>query len=102
MDRELDAGTRYLRLGRRAAWVGGTIALAVAVLLLLPGWLRPSVVRSEIRTGKVDRGPVEGIVEASGTVIPAFESVISSPVEARVQKVLKRPGEVVKAGEAIL
>jgi HlyD family secretion protein len=45
---------------------------------------------------------VEGIVEASGTVIPAFESVISSPVEARVEKVLKRPGEVVKAGEAIL
>lgn len=102
MDRELDAGTRYLRLGRRAVWVGGTIALAVVVLLLLPGWLRPSVVRSEIRTGKVDRGPVEGIVEASGMVIPAFESVISSPVEARVQKVLKRPGEVVKAGEAIL
>src|SRR3954452_10311144 len=102
MDRELDASTRYLRLGRRAAWGVGTIALAVAVLLLLPGWLRPSVARAEIRTGKVDRGPVEGIVEASGTVIPAFESVISSPVEARVQKVLKRPGEVVKAGEAIL
>jgi HlyD family secretion protein len=102
MDRELDAGTRYRRLGRRAAWGGGTIALAVIALLLLPGWLRPSVARGEIRTGKVDRGPVEGIVEASGTVIPAFESVISSPVEARVEKVLKRPGEVVKAGEAIL
>ncbi len=102
MDRELEASYRYRRLGRRAAWGGGGIALAVAVLLLLPGWLRPSVARAEIRTGKVDRGPVEGIVEASGTVIPAFESVISSPVEARVEKVLKRPGEVVKAGEAIL
>ncbi len=102
MDRELDAATRYRHLGRRAVWGGGTIALAVAVLLLLPGWLRPSVARREIRTGKVDRGPVEGIVEASGTVIPAFESVISSPVEARVEKILKRPGEVVKAGEAIL
>lgn len=102
MDRELDATDRYRRLGRRAAWGGGTIALAAIVLLLLPGWLRPSVARAEIRTGTVDRGPVEGIVEASGTVIPAFESVISSPVEARVEKVLKRPGEVVKAGEAIL
>ncbi|MBW8878042.1 MAG: HlyD family efflux transporter periplasmic adaptor subunit [Acidobacteria bacterium] len=102
MDRELEASYRYRRLGRRAAWGGGGIALAVVVLLLLPGWLRPSVARAEIRTGKVDRGPVEGIVEASGTVIPAFESVISSPVEARVEKVLKRPGEVVKAGEAIL
>ncbi|HEX3555510.1 MAG TPA: HlyD family efflux transporter periplasmic adaptor subunit [Thermoanaerobaculia bacterium] len=102
MDRELEASYRYRRLGRRAAWGGGGIALGVIVLLLLPGWLRPSVARAEIRTGRVDRGPVEGIVEASGTVIPAFESVISSPVEARVEKVLKRPGEVVKAGEAIL
>ncbi|HSS76489.1 MAG TPA: HlyD family efflux transporter periplasmic adaptor subunit [Thermoanaerobaculia bacterium] len=102
MDRELDAGTRYRLLGRRVVWGGGTIALVVIVLLLLPGWLRPSIARGEIRTGKVDRGPVEGIVEASGTVIPAFESVISSPVEARVAKVLKRPGEAVKAGEAVL
>jgi HlyD family secretion protein len=102
MDRELDARDRYRRVGRKAAWGVGTIGLAVVVLLLLPGWLRPSVARAEIRTGTVDRGPVEGIVEASGTVIPAFESVISSPVEARVEKVLKRPGEVVKAGEAIL
>lgn len=102
MDRELDASYRYRRLGRQAAWGGGIVVAVVAVFLLLLGWLRPSLARTEIRTGKVDRGPVEGIVEASGTVIPAFEGVLSSPVEARVKKVLKRPGEVVKAGEAIL
>jgi HlyD family secretion protein len=102
MDRELDASYRYRRLGRKAAWGVGGVALGVAILVLLPGWLRPSVARAEIRTGKVDRGPVEGIVEASGIVIPAFEGVLSSPVEARVEKVLKRPGEMVKAGEAIL
>lgn len=102
MDRELDASYRYRRLGRRAVVVGGVLALGVMVLILLPGWLRPSLDRSEIRTGRVDRGPVEGIVEASGTVIPAFEGVLSSPVEARVVKVLKRPGEAVRAGEEIL
>src|SRR3954463_9919615 len=102
MDRELDARDRYRRLGRRAVVGLGALGLVVAVLILLTGWLRPSVAREQIRTGTVDRGPVEGIVEASGTVIPAFESVISSPVEARVEKVLKRPGEVGKAGEAIL
>lgn len=102
MDRELDASYRYRRLGRQAAWGGGIVVAVVAVFLLLLGWLRPSLARTEIRIGTVDRGPVEGIVEASGTVIPAFEGVLSSPVEARVKKVLKRPGEVVKAGEAIL
>jgi HlyD family secretion protein len=102
MDRELDVSYRYRRLGRKAAWSVGGIALGVAILVLLPGWLRPSVARAEIRTGKVDRGPVEGIVEASGTVIPAFEGVLSSPIDARVEKILKRPGEMVRAGEEIL
>jgi len=102
MDRELDARDRYGRLGRRAAVGIGALGLCVTVLLLLPGWLRPSVAREQARTGTVDRGPVEGIVEASGTVVPAFEGVISSPVEARVEKVLKRPGDLVKVGDPIL
>jgi HlyD family secretion protein len=102
MDRELDASIRRGLLRRRVAWVAGSVALGVAILLFLPGWLRPSIARERIRTGKVDRGPIEGIVEATGQVIPAFEGVLSSPVEARVQKILKRPGEVVRAGEEIL
>lgn len=102
MDQELDASYRYRRLGRRAAWAGGILALCVTVLVMLPGWLRPAVAREQIRTGKVDRGPVEGIVEASGTVVPAFEGVIATPVEARIEKILKRPGDLVRAGEEIL
>lgn len=102
MDRELDASYRYRRLGRRAAVGIGGVVLFVAVLVLLPGWLRPAVDRDAVRTGTVDRGPVEGVVEATGTVVPAFEGVISSPVEARVEKVLKRPGDIVRAGDEIL
>jgi HlyD family secretion protein len=102
MDRELETSYRHRRVGRRAAvWIGAA-ALVTLVLILLPGWLRPSVAREQVRTGRVDRGPVEGVVEASGTVVPAFEGVISSPVEARVEKVLKRPGDLVKAGDPIL
>jgi HlyD family secretion protein len=102
MDRELDASFRRQQIWRRVGWTGGSLVLIAAVLLLLPGWLRPSLERDRLRIGTVDRGPVEGVIEASGTVIPAFEGVLSSPVEARVEKILKRPGEVVKAGEEIL
>jgi HlyD family secretion protein len=102
MDRELDQSFQRRRTGRRLAWGAASLGLFVAVLVLLPGWLRPSVERDRIRTGRVDRGPIEGIVEASGTVIPAFEGVLSSPVDARVEKILKRPGETVRAGEEIL
>lgn len=102
MDRELDQSILRRRIGRRLAWGAASLGLFVAVLVLLPGWLRPAVERDRIRTGRVDRGPIEGIVEASGTVIPAFEGVLSSPVDARVEKILKRPGETVRAGEEIL
>jgi HlyD family secretion protein len=102
MDRELDVSFRKGVLRRKVAWVVAGMALVAAILLFLPGWLRPSIAREQVRMGRVDRGPIEGIVEASGQVIPAFEGVLSSPVEARVQKILKRPGEVVKAGEEIL
>lgn len=102
MDRELDVSFRRRLLARRVGVWGAGVALVVAVLLFLPGWLRPSVSRERIRTARVERGPVEATVQASGTVIPAFESVLSSPVEARVRKILRRPGERVVAGDEIL
>jgi HlyD family secretion protein len=102
MDRELDTGFLRRRAVRRGLVIAGLAVAAVALFFGLPRWLRPSVDRATLRTGAVDRGPVEGIVEASGTVAPAFEKVLSSPVEARVVRVLKRPGERVEPGEEIL
>jgi HlyD family secretion protein len=102
MDRELDESFRRRRLAGRVAMGGGMLALVAAVFLLLPGWLRPSIDRDRLRTGKVGRGPVEEVVEATGRVVPAFEGVLSSPVEARIERILKRPGERVRAGEPIL
>src|SRR5262249_18389678 len=86
------------RIGIGAAAMGFLALLLIA----LPAWLRPSLKRSEIRTARVDRGTVEGVVEASGTVVPAFARALSSPIEARVVRVLKRPGARVRQGDAIL
>ncbi|HTQ81246.1 MAG TPA: HlyD family efflux transporter periplasmic adaptor subunit [Thermoanaerobaculia bacterium] len=86
------------RLGAGVAVVG---ALGL-LLLALPAWLRPSIRRAEIRTARVDRGPIEGVIEASGTVVPAFARALSSPIEARVERILKRPGARISRGEAIL
>jgi HlyD family secretion protein len=78
------------------------VAAVVLLLVLLPGWLRPGIERDLVRLATVERGTVEATVQAAGTVIPAFESVLSSPVEARVVKILKRPGDRVEVGEEIL
>jgi HlyD family secretion protein len=102
MDRELDSDVRRRRLARRIA--GGVTILGVGAVLLvgLPRWLRPSVARSKIRIAEVERGPVASAIEASGTVIPASEKTVSSPIEARVVRILKRAGQPVHDGDTLV
>lgn len=102
MDREIDLKER-LGLGVRR-WVKiALIALVILVpLLLVPRWIRPSLDRAEIRTARVERGTVEEVVTASGIVVPASEKVLSSPVEARVLSILKRPGAVLDEGDEVV
>jgi HlyD family secretion protein len=102
MDRELGRGYRWRRALRRVAVASGAAGVVVAGVLLLADRLRPSLDGGRLRTAVVERGRVDGTVEASGTVVPAFEKVLSSPVEARVVRILKRPGESVAPGDEVL
>lgn len=102
MDREIDSAfVRRRRIRRVAAGALGVVALG-GTLIVLPGMLRPSLRSTAIRTARVERGRLEATLEASGTVIPAFEKVLSSPVEARVERILLRPGAAVRRGDEIL
>jgi HlyD family secretion protein len=77
----------------------------VAVILLvawLPDLIRPGVARARIRTAEVTVGPVDAMIMASGTVVPEIERVLSSPVDARVIRILKRPGARVDRGDAVV
>ena len=82
-----------------SALVVGVIA---AIFVWVPGFMRPSLSRIRIRTARVDAGPIESTISASGTVIPEFEQVLSSPINARVVKIMKRPGAIVTRGEPIV
>lgn len=102
MDRPLDETFLRQQLTKRV--VQGSIALAVvvAIFIWVPGWISPSLNRNRIRTAKVDRGPIEATISASGTVVPEFEQVIPSPIETRVLKILKKLGAKLTKGEPIL
>ncbi|HEV2663537.1 MAG TPA: HlyD family efflux transporter periplasmic adaptor subunit [Blastocatellia bacterium] len=102
MDREIDITFRRKRLMRRVIGATLSVALVSAVFIWGPRLIKPSVARARIRTAKVDTGPIEATITASGTVVPEFEGVISSPVNARVLKILKRPGAVLSKGDPIL
>lgn len=102
MDRPLDETFLRQQLTKRVVQGGIALAVVVAIFIWVPGWISPSLNRNRIRTAKVDRGPIEATISASGTVVPEFEQVIPSPIETRVLKILKKPGAKLTMGEQIL
>ncbi|MBA2354853.1 MAG: HlyD family efflux transporter periplasmic adaptor subunit [Acidobacteria bacterium] len=102
MDRPLDTSVRRRAQLRR--WLPVTAVLVVLTSALVWGadLLRPSVRRDRVRTVRVETGALEASLTASGTVVPAIEHVISSPIDARVLAVLRRVGDQLKAGDAIV
>src|SRR5688572_25917199 len=101
MDRDLSASTLRTNRLRQGAKIALPLIVIVGALVALPGWLRPSLDRTRIRTASVTTGPLEAVVSAAGTVVPAVERVLSSPVDARLLRLLKRPGQPVRAGEPV-
>lgn len=102
MDREIDPTLIRRRRVRSVAIAAAAILFAWFGVGSLFGLLRPGVPAADIRTARVTRGPVAEVIDATGTVVPASENVLSSPIEARVVEVLARPGAVLAVGDPIL
>ena len=84
MDRELGSDVRRRRMLKRVAWALPAVATVFTLWFVVPSWLRPSVARAALLTARVERGRVEASVEGSGLVLPARETVLSSPIDTRV------------------
>lgn len=102
MDREIDASVRRNQTLRKIALVTLPVVIVIAVLIWGPRLIEPSIARTRIRTARVDWGPVEATISASGNVLPEIEQVISSSVDARVLKIMKQPGSNLSPGDPIL
>lgn len=102
MDRALAPGVqRATHLKRLATFVVPVLAV-VGIVAWLPSWLRPTVSGARLRTAVVTTGSIDASITASGLVVPAFERVVSSPLDARVLRILKRPGATLASGDAVL
>ncbi len=86
---------RYLQLG----------ALAVLLIAGVFGFrylIKPSADFRSLQTAVVSRGPIQASLTANGRVVPEYEQLISSPLQARIDSVYHGAGAVVKAGAPIL
>lgn len=102
MDREIDIGVRRRRAAKKIAVALGAVGATLGLAVFGASWLRPTIQRSRVRIAHVERGSLEATLSASGTVVPAYERVLSCPVDARVERVLHKSGEVIREGQEIL
>jgi HlyD family secretion protein len=102
MDRPLDLRVRRARIARHILLAAGAVAGVLAAFVALSRLLEPSLTYAALRTARVDSGPLDATVSASGTVVPEVEKILASPIETRVLRVLKRAGAALQQGDAIL
>jgi HlyD family secretion protein len=102
VDRDLAPEIQRARRWRSLLRIAAPIVVLAVIAVWLPGWLRPTVSRARLRTAVVTAGPVEAVIMASGTVVPEVERVLASPLDARVLRLLQRPGAHLKRGDAVV
>jgi HlyD family secretion protein len=102
MDREIAPEIRNRRTTRRVLTIGIAAAALLFFFAATIQFLRPSIKRNDVQIARVERGSIDATLQASGTVVPAAEQLISSPVEARVLRIVRRAGDRVHAGDELM
>lgn len=102
MDRPLDPEVQRLDRRRRVLQIALPLVIVTLLIVWLPGWMRPSIPRARLRTAPVTTGPIEAAIMATGTVVPEVERVLSSPLDARVLRILVRPGAQLEVGTPVV
>lgn len=82
----------------------GTIAVFVlaAAVWMVRTTLKGSLKKNEITTSVVEEGSVENTLNATGEVLPEFEEILTSPINASIKSVVMDAGNKVEAGQSIL
>jgi len=102
MDRAISKEQQRKELRKQFLKIGIGIVAAIVAISLIISFMQTSVNRKDMIISKVDKGTIEVSVNASGKVIPAFEEIISSPINSRIVEVYKKGGDEVDAGTPIL
>lgn len=102
MDRIIPESEVRRRTAKRV--IGSLVAIAALAFSVAATmqWLRPSLRRADLQFARVERGSVDRTLQAAGTIMPAVEQVVSSPVEARVLRIVRRAGDRVRAGDELV
>jgi len=102
MDREIAPEIRRGRITKRVVTIAIALAAIVFSVAATMSWLRPSIRRIDIQTARVERGAVDATLQATGTLVPAVEEIISAPIDSRVLRIVRHAGDRVRADDEIV
>jgi HlyD family secretion protein len=102
MDKEI---TQEVSLQNRKKAI--LVSVVVTSILIIAIWMvrtafKSSIKRSEITTAVVETGNIENTINATGEVLPEFEEILTSPINASIKNVIMDAGNKVNAGQSIL
>ena len=102
MDKEITQEVTTQRNRKTTIVVAIIIAVIVILIWGLRATFKPSLKKSEITTAVVETGNIENTLNATGEVLPEFEEILTSPINASIKNVIMDAGKKVNAGQSIL
>jgi HlyD family secretion protein len=102
MDKPIEKEVIAKRNKNKVAMIAIVAGVIVGGIFMLRAYIKPSIATSQFTSAVADRGDIENTINAAGEILPEFEEVLTSPINAAIRDVLMDAGTKVKAGESIL
>jgi HlyD family secretion protein len=102
MDRPVSIEHKRKILIRQTGIISIIIIVPLAIVLFLKAVFIPTVSLSMVTSAVAGLGDIQTTIQGSGTVIPAYEEIISSPFRSNIVKIIRKPGDKVFPDDTLL
>ncbi len=102
MDQELSDSVKRSRRRKLALMLTAALLTVSGLSWGIHRLATQSANLSELKISEVRRSALDSTINASGVVIPVREEQLSSPSQSRINKVIAKAGQTVKAGDMLM
>ena len=102
MDKSIEEEVSVRKKKKKTLIIAVIVLVIIGAVLAMRAYIKPSVSKAEITSAIAETGSIENTINANGEVLPEFEEILTSPINAAVRNVLMDAGTKVKAGQSIL
>jgi len=102
MDRALSDAIKQKRKRGIILKITFSLIIVIIILLSLQYFIQPSIQKEDFYTAVTETGNVQASVSASGTVLPEFEEIKTSPIQSTIKRIHHNTGDNVESSDSIL